>query len=104
MHQKDKNGGMMTILYTHRRQRISHTLLYIYILQVSLRIIEEEERRRRVKWTKKHQGTKKKGEGTWKGKKELRLSDPYSCFTSQKRTITYSFTCVCCSHIVKEKR
>jgi hypothetical protein len=71
MHQKDKHGGMMTILYTYRRQRISHTLLYIYIyiLKVSLRIIEEEERRRSLKWTKKHQGTKKKGEGTWKGKK-----------------------------------
>ena len=71
---------------------------------VSLRILEEEERRRSVKWTKKHRGTKKKGERTWKGKKEVRLSVPYSCFSSQKRTITYSFTCVCCSHIVKEKR
>jgi hypothetical protein len=40
-------------------------------LKVSLRIIEEEERRRSLKWTKKHQGTKKKGEGTWKGKKEV---------------------------------
>ena len=50
---------------------IYHTHFYIYILKVSLRILEEEERRRSVKWTKKHQGTKKKGEGTWKGKKEV---------------------------------
>ena len=73
----------------------------------------KKERRRSVKWTKKHQGTKKKGEGTWKGKKEVRLSVPYSCFTSKKRTITYSYLplfkvvfapCVCCFHTVKEKR
>ena len=57
MHQKDKNGGMMTILYTYRRQRIPHTLIYIYIYIYIAGFVENNRRRRKEKESEMHKKT-----------------------------------------------